>query len=138
VDHREDRLIVRDSYHDHDFAGGVTNPLTNFVTGFGIVASNRASCTGAGSQRVTALRWYPRPKGFQFDKDASYYRAPGNWPVKPTPTDLRLLASNVVFKGQGNPKSVTLGQIPNIRCSNLAPRQHSPRVPRLPNHLSHV
>jgi hypothetical protein len=84
--------------HLHAFAGG--KPInSNDVTGFDLKASNQSSCKSEDAW-ATSGRWYPVAKTFNPEKDTLYYRDPGDLNnLKDIPTDLRLLSSDVVFKG---------------------------------------
>lgn len=92
--------------HIHQFVGGMIDPLNNDVTGQMMVANGKTSCN-EDSKWSTSLRWFPVAKVngsiMKADKDTLYYRSPGDEPngqkLKDIPVDLRLLSSEVVFKG---------------------------------------
>jgi Domain of unknown function (DUF1996) len=82
--------------HLHHFIMGQV--ISNTDTGFDYKARALTSCNAVDNW-ATSAGWYPKPKNFSSDKATVYYRDPGNIRVSPIPTDLRMLNSQVLYKG---------------------------------------
>jgi hypothetical protein len=84
--------------HVHSFVGGMTIN-SNDVSGHDLLRMDRTSCK-AEDNWATSGRWFPRAKGFVATEDTLYYRDPGDFNnLHDVPTDLRLLSSEVIFRG---------------------------------------
>jgi hypothetical protein len=118
--------------HVHAFAGG--DVRSNSDTGFDIQARRFTSCQSDFSEPATSGRWYPCPKAFCADKDTLYYRGPGSSSIdqslRPIPIDLRLLNSQVIFKGD-----LTTVNFPNCLAMNSS--RTAPLLDSF-NHRSHA
>ena len=116
--------------HLHSFVGGISQPLTNDVTGAQVMGYNQTTCNAADNW-ATSLRWFPRAKSFIATKDTLYYRDPGDiGRLQDIPTDLRLLSAEVILRG-----SDTTLRFPN--CLQMNSSMTAPMLDS-PTHTSHA
>jgi hypothetical protein len=118
---------IAQTLHLHHFIMGQV--ISNNDTGIHYQARRLTSCNAADNW-ATSGGWYPKPQNFSSDKSTVYYRDPGNIRVNPIPTDLRMLNSLVVYKG--NLTTTHFGNCLAMNSSRTAPLLDSL------DHKSHV
>jgi hypothetical protein len=118
--------IAKTLHLHHFIMGQVTS---NDDTGFLYQQRAFTSCNAADNW-ATSAGWYPKPQNFSSYKSTVYYRDPGDIRVNPIPTDLRMLNSQVVYKGDQT--TVHFGNCLALDPSGVRPALDSP------THRSHV